>query len=29
MNTPNAKTMAAVRKQVPVVAENIVAALKG
>jgi sulfide:quinone oxidoreductase len=27
MNTPNAKTMAAVRKQVPVVAENIISAL--
>ncbi|GJM12993.1 MAG: hypothetical protein DHS20C12_13960 [Pseudohongiella sp.] len=27
MNTPNAKTMAAVRKQVPVVAENIIATL--
>lgn len=27
MNTPNAKTMAAVRKQVPVVAQNIIAAL--
>ena len=27
MNTPNAKTMAAVRKQVPVVATNIIAAL--
>lgn len=29
MNTPNAKTMAAVRKQVPVVAANIVNTLKG
>lgn len=29
MNTPNAKTMAAVRKQVPVVAENIIDTLKG
>ncbi len=29
MNTPNAKTMAAVRKQVPVVAQNIVDTLKG
>ena len=29
MNTPNAKTMAAVRKQVPVVAANIVASMKG
>ena len=29
MNTPNAKTMAAVRKQVPVVASNIVRALAG
>jgi sulfide:quinone oxidoreductase len=29
MNTPNAKTMAAVRKQVPVVASNIVSALAG
>lgn len=29
MNTPNAKTMAAVRKQVPVVAENLLAALAG
>ena len=28
MNTPNAKTMAAVRKQVPVVAANIVASMK-
>ena len=28
MNTPNAKTMAAVRKQVPVVAENIIDTLK-
>ena len=28
MNTPNAKTMAAVRKQVPVVAQNIVDTLK-
>jgi sulfide:quinone oxidoreductase len=27
MNAPNAKTMAAVRKQVPVVAENIVSAM--
>ncbi len=27
MNTPNAKTMAAVRKQVPVVAENIISTL--
>lgn len=27
MNTPNAKTMAAVRKQVPVVAENIISSL--
>lgn len=29
MNTPNAKTMAAVRKQVPVVAQNIVDACNG
>lgn len=29
MNTPNAKTMAAVRKQVPVVAQNIVDTLNG
>ena len=29
MNTPNAKTMAAVRKQVPVVAANIINTLKG
>jgi len=29
MNTPNAKTMAAVRKQVPVVAQNIADVLKG
>lgn len=29
MNTPNAKTMAAVRKQVPVVASNLVATLAG
>lgn len=29
MNTPNAKTMAAVRKQVPVVAQNITDVLKG
>ena len=29
MNTPNAKTMAAVRKQVPVVAANLITALKG
>lgn len=29
MNTPNAKTMAAVRKQVPVVAENLLAVLGG
>lgn len=29
MNTPNAKTMAAVRKQVPVVASNIVKAISG
>lgn len=29
MNTPNAKTMAAVRKQVPVVADNLMAALAG
>lgn len=29
MNTPNAKTMAAVRKQVPVVAQNITAVLHG
>lgn len=28
-NTPNAKTAAAIRKQAPVVAENILAALKG
>ncbi|MDP1329463.1 pyridine nucleotide-disulfide oxidoreductase, partial [Klebsiella pneumoniae] len=28
-NTPNAKTAAAVRKQAPVVAENILLALKG
>lgn len=28
MNTPNAKTMAAVRKQVPVVAQNIIDSLK-
>jgi sulfide:quinone oxidoreductase len=29
MNTPNAKTMAAVRKQVPVVASNLIATLAG
>jgi sulfide:quinone oxidoreductase len=29
MNTPNAKTMAAVRKQVPVVAQNVVDSLAG
>jgi len=29
MNTPNAKTMAAVRKQVPVVAQNICDSIKG
>jgi sulfide:quinone oxidoreductase len=29
MNTPNAKTMAAVRKQVPVVAQNIIDTLSG
>jgi len=29
MNTPNAKTMAAVRKQVPVVAQNVVDAMAG
>lgn len=29
MNAPNAKTMAAVRKQVPVVAENLLAAMAG
>jgi len=29
MNTPNAKTMAAVRKQVPVVAQNLVDSLAG
>lgn len=29
MNAPNAKTMAAVRKQVPIVAENLVAVLAG
>jgi sulfide:quinone oxidoreductase len=28
-STPNAKTMAAARKQAPVVAENVIAALKG
>lgn len=28
-NTPNAKTLAAVRKQVPVVAQNLIATLKG
>jgi sulfide:quinone oxidoreductase len=29
MNAPNAKTMAAARKQAPTVAENIVADIKG